>query len=470
MQDPVDVAILGGGPAGYAAAIRAAQRGALVAVIEERRVGGTCLNRGCIPAKAMARDAELLVALRSGAFAARAGGDVLLDVPRLLARRAEVVETLVSGVEGLLARHRVRLVAGQGRVAAPGAVAVSREDGSAEIVSARAILVATGSEPVVPPIPGADLPGVVTSDGLLALDRVPASMVVIGAGVIGTEFASIYAALGTRVAMVEMADFLMGVDVPLARRYRAILKRQGVAVSTGVQVTDIAPAGDAGLRVTYVEKDRTQTVDGEVVLLATGRRPRVSGLGLEAIGVARSGPAVAVNAHMETSVPGVYAAGDCVGGIMLAHVASYEGEVAVDNILGRPREADYAVVPNCVYTLPEIAGVGLTEEEAKRRGLAVKVTRFPFAANGRAQAFGETEGQVRMICAQESDGHGGRLLGVHILGPLASELIGEAALAIRLGAGAEDLARTMHQHPTLSEALMEAAMAQGDGAIHYDSR
>jgi len=470
MQDPVDVAILGGGPAGYAAAIRAAQRGALVAVIEERRIGGTCLNRGCIPTKAMARDAELLVALRSGAFAARAGGDVLLDVPRLLARRAEVVETLVSGVEGLLARHRVRLVAGQGRVAAPGAVAVSREDGSAEIVSARAILVATGSEPVVPPIPGADLPGVVTSDGLLALDRVPASMVVIGAGVIGTEFASIYAALGTRVAIVEMADFLMGVDVPLARRYRAILKRQGVAVSTGVQVTDIAPAGDAGLRVTYVEKDRTQTVDGEVVLLATGRRPRVSGLGLEAIGVARSGPAVAVNAHMETSVPGVYAAGDCVGGIMLAHVASYEGEVAVENILGRPREADYAVVPNCVYTLPEIAGVGLTEEEAKRRGLAVKVTRFPFAANGRAQAFGETEGQVRMICAQESDGRGGRLLGVHILGPLASELIGEAALAIRLGAGAEDLARTMHQHPTLSEALMEAAMAQGDGAIHYDSR
>lgn len=470
MQDPYDIAIIGGGPGGYAAAIHAAQLGARVALIEERRIGGTCLNRGCIPTKAMAHDAELYAALRSGAYAATAEGGVRLDAARLLARRAEVVETLVSGVETLLARHGVTVLPGRGSILSPGAIAVAREGGPTEALTARAIIVASGSDPSVPPIPGADLPGVVTSDGLLALESVPASMVVIGAGVIGTEFASIYAALGTRVAMVEMADFLMGVDVQLARRYRALLKRQGVAISTGVEVTGISPAGDGGLRVRYVEKERTLSVDGEVVLMATGRRPRTAGLGLEAAGVALEHRAVAVNARMETGVPGIYAVGDCIGGIMLAHVAMYEGEIAVDNILGRPREADYSVVPNCVYTIPEIAGVGLTEEEAKRRGLAVKVTRFPFTANGRALALGETEGQVRMLCAAEPNGRGGRLLGVHILGPRASEAIGEAAVALRLGASAEDLAHTMHQHPTLSEALMEAAMAQGDGAIHFDSR
>ncbi len=470
MDNPYDIAILGGGPGGYVAAIRAAQRGARVALVEEQRVGGTCLHRGCIPTKAMAHDAELFRALGSGAYAARAVGGLQLDVPRLLARRGEVVESLVGGVERLLSRYGVACLAGRGTIPAPGTVAVARRDAPPERLSARAIIVASGSTPAVPPIPGADLPGVVTSDGLLALDHLPASLVVIGAGVIGIEFASIYAALGTRVSVVEKLDFLMGVDLQLARRYRAMLKRQGVDTSTGVEVTGITPADGDLVRVAYPERGPELAAAGEIVRMATGRRPNAAGLGLEEIGVALDGRAIQVNTRMETSVPGIYAVGDCTGGVMLAHVASYEGEVAVDNILGRPREADYSVVPNCVYTMPEIAGVGLTEEQAKREGRGVRVSRFPFTASGRALALGETEGQVRMICEEEADGRGGRILGVHILGPRASEAIAEAALALRLGARAEDLAHTMHQHPTISEALMEAAMAQGDGAIHFESR
>lgn len=481
MPDPWDIVVIGAGPGGYTAAIHAAQLGARVAVVDPGRVGGTCLNWGCIPTKAMAHDAELYRALASGAYAAQAEGGVRADGERLLARRAEVVEGLVSGVERLLEMHGVARYMGRGRLAEPGVVEVDLgEEGGHERLETRHVILATGAVPFVPPIPGADLPGVVTSDGLLALDRVPESLVVIGGSTVGTEFASIYAALGTRAEILEKFGFLPGVEEQLANRYRALLRREGVPVATEVDVEEIEATDDGLLRAHYVPRSGRQQgerlqAEGEVVLMATGRRPYTEGLGLEEVGVRTERGGVVVNERMETSVPGVWAIGDCTGHLMLAHVASYEAEVAVDNIMGRDRTADYTVVPNCVYTIPEIASVGLTEAQAKEEGREVRVTRFPFGASGRALALGETEGQVRMICEVDADGgdgqgRGGRILGVHILGPRASDVIAEAALAIRLGATAEDLAHTMHQHPTIPEALMEAAMAQGDGAIHYYER
>jgi len=473
MSDAPNIVVIGAGPGGYTAAIYAAQRGARVALVDPGRVGGTCLNWGCIPTKAMAHDAELYRALASGDYAAQCDGGLRVDAERLLARRAEVVESLVSGVERLLEMHGVARYVGRGRLVRPGLVEV-RGEGEAEEIEARHVIIATGAVPSVPPIPGADLDGVVTSDGLLALDRVPESLVVIGGSIVGTEFASIYAALGARVEILEKFGFLPAVEEQLAGRYRSLLRRAGVPVATEVDVEEIARA-NGGLRVTYTPRaGRHQgerlTADGEVVLMATGRRPYTEGLGLEEAGVRTDQGAVVVDEHLATNVPGVWAIGDCTGGWMLAHVASYEAEVAVDNILGHERAADHTVVPNCVYTIPEIASVGLTEAAAKEAGLKVRVTRFPFGASGRALALGETEGQVRMVCEADSEGLGGRILGVHIMGPRASDVIAEAALAIRLGATAEDLAHTMHQHPTIPEALMEAAMAQRGGAIHYYER
>lgn len=470
MPEAFDIVVIGGGPGGYVAALHGVHLGARVALVEAGRVGGTCLNRGCIPTKAMVQDAELYDRLRSGGFGISAPGGYAVDFPRLLERRDTVVETLVSGVERLLDAQGVRAIRGRGRIVKPGLVRVQREDGASEDLSARAIIVATGSVPDPAPIPGADLPGVVDSDGLLALETLPERMVVIGASTIGIEFACLYATLGTRVAVLEKYVFLKDADPQLARRFRAMLRRRGVVIATDADVREIRRTDGGALQVAYAVGGEEAMAEGEVVLMATGRRPYVDGLGLEALGVAMKGGAVAVNARMETSVPGIYAIGDCIGGYLLAHVASYEGEVAVDNVMGRRRAADYAVVPNCIYTIPEIAGVGLTEQQAREAGYDVRVSRFPFRASGRALTLGEADGQIRMVCERGPDGRGGRVLGVHILGPRAGDAIAEAAMALRTGATAEDIAHTIHQHPTIPEALMEAAMAQLDGAIHYEGR
>jgi len=469
MPQSFDIVIIGGGPGGYVAALHAMHLGASVALVEAERVGGTCLNRGCIPTKAMVQDAELFHQLSSGQFGVEAPGGYSVDFARLLARRRTVVETLVSGVERLLDSQGVHTFEGRGRIVRPGQVAVHMKDGSEEILEGRAIIVATGSVPDQVPIPGADLPGVVDSDGLLATESLPSRMVVIGASTVGVEFACIYAALGTEVTILGRRTFLKDAEQQLAKRFRVLLRRRGIQANIGVTFEEIRRDGD-GLRVVYTSRGKEASAEGDIVLLSTGRRPYVEGLGLDALGVAMNGRAIAVNDRMETSVPGIYAIGDCIGGYLLAHVASYEGEVAVDNIMGRDRVADYRVVPNCIFTIPEIAGVGMTEEQASAAGLKVRVTRFPFHANGRALALGDSEGQVRMICEEEPDGRGGRILGVHIMGPRASDVIAEAALAMRMGATAEDIAHTIHQHPTVPEALMEVAMAQLDGAIHYEHR
>lgn len=467
-----DVAVIGAGPGGYVAALRAAQRGARVALIEKERVGGTCLNRGCIPTKAMVRDAEVYRDAVSGQYALRVDTPIQVDFAKLMARKQQVVDSLVGGIEHLLAARKVDVLFGAGRLLAEQQddgrlIAIDTAEGE-QVIIAGAVIVASGSVPASVPIAGVELPGVLTSRELLEIDHLPESVVVIGASTVGLEFACILHTLGSRVTVLGRKSFLRDAEPQLARRFRSLLTRQGIEVQVGLEFSSIERLEDGKLRVHY-DRRGAQHADGEIVLLSTGRTPVTAGLGLEAAGVSLKGRAIAVDEHLQTSVSGVYAIGDCIGGHMLAHVASYEAEVVVDNIMGEPRVADYRVVPSCIFTMPEIAGVGLTEEQAKERGLAFAVARFPFMVNGRALALGETEGQVRILYASAGEGKGD-ILGVHIMGPHASDLIAEAALAMQLNASVDKVARTIHAHPTVPEALMEAAMNAGIGAIHFEQR
>jgi dihydrolipoamide dehydrogenase len=453
--------IIGGGPGGYVAAIRAAQLGAKVALVEKDRIGGTCLNRGCIPTKALVRSVEALQLVEEAPTLGVIAEEPAFDFARIMARKDEVVARLVGGVEGLLQAHEVEVLSGTATIPKPGLVLIRAASGDQEL-AAKNIIIATGSVPAHPPIAGLDAPGVLTSDEILKLEDVPDSLAVIGGGVIGLEFASIFHALGTRVTVLEMLPTLLPtVDGELARRYKNHLQQGGAEVHLRARVEEIRPKGD-GLTVRVA--DSGEQIEAEKVLVATGRVPYTEGLGLEELGVQRERGAIVVDEHTATNVPGIYAIGDVTGGVMLAHVASRQGEVAVENMMGHPVAMDYRAVPNCVFTLPEIAGVGLTEEETKQGGLDYQVARFPFSASGRALILGETTGLVKLICESES----GKVLGMHIMGPQASDLIAEGALAIQMRATARDIAETIHAHPTLSEAIMEAAKAAAFGeAIHY---
>lgn len=463
-----DIVIIGGGPGGYVAAIRAAQLGAKVVLVEKDRVGGTCLNRGCIPTKALVRSVETLQLVEEAPAFGVIVEEPAFDFARIMARKDEIVTRLVGGVEGLLKAHEVEVVSGVATVPRPGLVLVkpASDDPSPasnfQHLTSKNIIIATGSVPARLPIAGLDAPGVLTSADVLELKEAPDSLAVIGGGVIGLEFAAIFHALGTRVTVLEMLPTLLPtVDGELAHRHKSYLQREGVEVHLRARVEEIRPKRD-GLAVKVA--DSGQEVEAEKVLVATGRVPYTEGLGLEELGVKRERGAIVVDERMATNLPGVYAIGDVTGGIMLAHLASRQGEVAAENILGHPVAMDYHAVPNCVFTLPEIAGVGLTEEEAKEEGLDYQVARFPFSASGRALTIGETTGLVKLICERES----GKVLGMHIMGPHASDLIAEGTLAIQMGATAKNIAQTIHAHPTLPEAIMEAAKAAAFGqAIHY---
>jgi dihydrolipoamide dehydrogenase len=473
-----DIVIIGGGPGGYVAAIRAAQLGAKVALVEKDRVGGICLNRGCIPTKALVRSVEVLQLVDESPNFGVIVEEPAFDFARIMVRKNEIVARLVGGVEGLLKAHKVEVVSGMATIPRPGLVLVKPASGAPSPTSnpqpptsnfqplaSKNIIIATGSVPARPPLAGLDAPGVLSSADVLELEEAPDSLAVIGGGVIGLEFAAIFHALGTRVIVLEMLPTLLPtVDGELARRYKSYLQQGGVEVHLRARVEEIRLKG-GGLAVRVA--DSVGEFEAEKVLVATGRMPYTEGLGLDELGVKRERGAIVVDEHTATNVPGVYAIGDVTGGIMLAHLASRQGEVAVENILGHPVAMDYRAVPNCVFTLPEIAGVGLTEEEAKAEGLDYKVARFPFAASGRAFTIGETTGLVKLICERES----GKVLGMHIMGSQASDLIAEGALAIQMGAKARDIAETIHAHPTLPEAIMEAAKAATFGqAIHYHKR
>jgi dihydrolipoamide dehydrogenase len=466
MDNLYDVAILGAGPGGYVAALRAAQLGARVALIEKERVGGTCLNVGCIPTKALTTSTELLVnARRAGEFGVSIPG-AESDLPALMTYKQKTVDNLVGGVEHLLRQRKVALLRGEGRLVRPDALRVTDAAGSTVEVSARQVVLAPGSVTARPPIPGLDLPGVVTSTGALDIADVPERLVIVGGGVIGLEFACIYEALGSRVTVLEMMPTLLpgATDEALARRLALILRRRGMAVHTGATVKAIESV-EGGLRVTFTAARDEEGVEGERVLVAVGRWPNTADLGLAEVGVRMNGRALAVDDYLKTNVPGVWAIGDAIGGMMLAHKAMVDGRVVAENTTGGHRRVDYRSVPNVIFTRPEVASVGLSEAQARAQGADVKVTKFPFSANPRAQILGDTEGLVDLVCEAGS----GRVLGVHLMGPHATDLIAEGALAVQVGATADDLAWTTHAHPTLPEAMLEAALGFRDATIHFHS-
>lgn len=464
MTEVYDVAILGAGPGGYVAALRAAQLGMRVALVEQARVGGTCLNIGCIPTKALVTATELLSRARRAAEYGIRIPQAEPDLEGMMAYQRAAVERLVGGVEQLLKERQVTVIQGQGRLLRPDTLAVTEATGQRLEVTARHIILAPGSVPARPPIPGLGLPGVVTSTEALDISTVPTHLIVIGGGVIGLEFACIYQALGSRVTVLEMMPTLLpgAADDAIAKRLAVILRRRGMDIRTEATVRAIEQE-ETGLRVRFETARGEESVEGDRVLIATGRWPNTADLRLEELGVRMNRRAIAVDEYLRTSVPNVWAIGDAVGGMMLAHKAMVDGRVAVENIAGEKRAVDYRSVPWAIFTSPEVAGVGLTEAEARQQGADVRVLPFPFSANPRAQILGETEGLVRIVCEAGS----GRVLGVHMMGPHVTELIAEGALAVQTGATADDLVWTPHAHPTLTEAMLEAALGFRGATIHY---
>ena len=457
-MDEKDIVVIGGGPAGYVAAIHAAHLGAKVAVVEKDRLGGTCLNRGCIPTKALVRSVEVLLEARRANDFGIEIGNVKANLPKIMARKSRIVSQLVSGVEQLMKANQISVYKGTGRILSPYLIKVNDEE-----IATRKLIIATGSESALLPVPGLDLPGVLTTDDILELKELPESLVIIGGSHVGVEFASIFSGLGTKVTIVKRRPLLLEpIDEEIGRRFAQTLPRQGIEVKIGAAVKAIKREGVV-LKVVWDTPEGEQGVEGQMVLMATGRQPYSEGLGLLELGIKMDGRAIVVNERLETSIKDVYAIGDVLGKSMLAHVASYEGKVAAENALGRSRQADYRAVPSCIFTQPEIAGVGITEKEAKDSSLPYKVSKFPFLACGRAVTMDETMGMVKMICNAEN----GKVLGMHIMGPHASDLIAEGVLAIQLGGTAKDIAHTIHAHPTLPEAVHEAAMGQLEGTIHF---
>ena len=460
-----DIAIIGGGPGGYVAALYGALKGAKIAIIEkDRRLGGTCLLRGCIPSKAMVKTAELMLQMRHAEkYGLSLDGSVRVNWEGTVQRKDKVVDGLTNGLTGLMKARKVEVIKGYGTITSPRTIMVDGRE-----VRTRNIIIATGSGTMLPTdVPGGDLPGVITSDEILdadltmkALPTMPESVIIVGGGIVGMEFASIFNGYGAKVTVVVSSPRVLRlVDEEIARRFTQVAKGQGIEIITRSDVVRMAEAeGGKGLKVTIKNADSGAEEERTVsnVLWAKGRYPYTQNLGLDSIGISTERGYIPVDERMLTSVEGVYAIGDVVPGPMLAHVASYEGEVAVDNILGRYRAADYSAVPDVIFTIPEIASVGLTEGQAKELEIPVKVTKFPFAALGRAQAIGEPDGLVKMVC----DPGSGVILGMQIMGAHASDVIAECTLAVQQGITAEELAHTIHAHPTMPEAVAETAFAQ----------
>lgn len=453
-----DIVIIGGGPGGYVAAIHAAYLGTSVALVEKDKIGGTCLNRGCIPTKALVRSVEVFQDARRAAEFGVEVSSVTANFPKIMSRKNRIVKNLVSGIEQLIKMNRVSLYRGVGRIISPRQVKVNDEE-----IHTRKIIIATGSEPAPLPVPGVDLPGVYNTDSIWGLPELPESIIIIGGGYVGVEFASIFCGLGANVTIIEMLPTcLSSSDDDIRKFFTRSLSREGVTVKTGATVKAIRKEGEA-LKVVWDSPKGEQEATGKAVLLAAGRLPYSDGLGLTDIGIKMDRRAITVNDYLETNIEGIYAVGDVLGKTMLAHVASYQGEVAVENALGQDRQADYRAVPACIFTQPEIASVGITEKEAKEKGIDYRSSKFPFTASSRAATMDETTGFVKIICRASDD----LVLGIHIIGPHASDLIAEGTLAIQKRATARDIAHTIHAHPTLSEAVREAAMGHLAGFIHY---
>jgi dihydrolipoamide dehydrogenase len=457
-----DLIVIGAGPGGYVCAIRAAQLGLRVACVEGREtLGGTCLNVGCIPSKALLHASHLLHETHENfARMGLMGAAPTVDWAKMLDYKQDVVNQNTRGIEFLFKKNKVTWLKGWATIPEAGKVKVGDE-----VHGAKAIVVATGSEAASLPGVEVDEERIVTSTGALALKAIPQTMAVIGAGVIGLELGSVYARLGTQVTVVEYLDAITpGMDAEVQKQFRRILEKQGLKFVMGAAVQK-ATKGDAKVTLEWKlrKDDSAGSLDAEVVLVATGRKPYTAGLGLDTLGVALSKRGqVEVDAHWRTSVPGIHAIGDCIAGPMLAHKAEDEGMAVAEVIAGRHGHVDYGVIPGVIYTTPEVANVGATEEQLKEQGRAYKVGKFPFMGNARAKAVFQGEGFVKILADKETD----RVLGAHIIGPGAGDLIHEICVAMSFGAAAEDIALTCHAHPTWSEAVREAALACNSGAIH----
>ncbi len=462
-----DLVVIGTGPGGYVCAIRAAQLGLRTAVVEKRAThGGTCLNVGCIPSKALLHASEMYEEARHGFSAMGIAVEPRLDLPAMLKFKDEGVDGNVKGVAYLLKKNKVDAFHGTGRILAPGKVEVRPEDGEAKTLETKAIAIATGSDVVRLPGIEIDEKRVVSSTGALDLPEVPKRMILVGGGVIGLELGSVWRRLGSAVTVVEFLDRILPTeDSEVSRQFRKILEKQGMTFRMRSKVTAVDTSSPDVLKVSVAPADggEAETIETDVVLVAIGRIPYTEGLGLEEAGVALDDRGrVITDDHFRTTVEGIYAIGDVTTGPMLAHKAEDEGVALAEILAGQAGHVNYEAIPNVVYTYPEVASVGATEDALKAAGIAYNVGKFPFTANGRAKVNRTTEGFVKILADKKTD----RVLGVHIVGPDAGTMIGEVTLGMEFGAAAEDIARTCHAHPTLTESVKEAALAVAGRAIH----
>ncbi len=460
MATEFDVVIIGSGPGGYVGAIRAGQLGLKTAIVEkDKTLGGTCLNVGCIPSKALLESSEIyLQAKHSFASHGIKMAGVELDLPTMLSRKEKVVKDLTQGVAFLMKKNKVEVFKGLGSIAGPGAVEVINESGEKTQLKTKSIVIASGSVPVELPFLKYDEKKIVSSTGALSLQQVPKEMIVVGGGVIGLELGSVWLRLGAKVTVIEFADKLAAtMDQQAVGVLQKTLGKQGMQFLLSTKVTGSKMSGDQ-VELTYESRadGKLGSMKADVVLVSTGRKPFTDGLGLEAVGIEKDKQGrIVVDSHFQSNVPGIYAIGDVIAGPMLAHKAEEEGVAIAEILAGHAGHVNYNTVPSVIYTHPEVASVGLTEEQCKEQGLNFRVGSFPFVANGRAKALGDTEGLVKVLADATSD----KILGGHIVGPRASELLGEIVIAMEFGGSSEDLARSFHAHPTLNEVVREAALA-----------
>ncbi|MGE5629891.1 MAG: dihydrolipoyl dehydrogenase [Caulobacteraceae bacterium] len=455
-----DLIIIGGGPGGYVAAIRAAQLGAKVCLVERQRLGGTCLNWGCIPTKALYRSAEVCHLAKNSEEFGIVSHVTGINWEQVQSRKKKIVDQLVGGIDQLMKSNGITVVAGEAKFIGHNEVSVRKADGGDESISSEHIIIATGSKPAVLPIEGADLPDVLDSTSLLAIDHIPQRLAIIGGGVIGMEFADIFNAFGSKVTVIEfLPGILAQLDSDLSKRMAPMMKKKGIEILTASKVMKIEKQDEMLLTVSTAKGEIKVAADK--VLMATGRKPVTEGLMLENAGVAYDRKGIGTNSYGQTNVPHIYAIGDVTGGIMLAHTASHQGITAVEHMMGLKPHQNVMVVPSCVFTFPEIASAGMTEDEARTKGIAYKTGKFMFGANGKALTLGEGEGLLKVISDENNT-----IIGVHILGPHASDLVHEGVLAIGMKLSADDIIGTIHAHPTLGEVFSEAVMGLEGIALH----
>ncbi|EEG76229.1 dihydrolipoyl dehydrogenase [Dethiobacter alkaliphilus] len=457
------LAVIGGGPGGYTAALRGSALGLKTILVERDALGGTCLNYGCIPTKVLTNSAGLFKKIKGAEDFGIETQGLSFSFSKIQERKKYVIDKLVQGVDGLLKGAKVDVFSGEGRLVTPTKLELKRDSGEVIEVSVEKVILATGSQEVKLPLEGMDLPGVLTSKEALSLEEVPKNLTIIGGGVIGMEMASVFASFGSSVTVVELLPrILPTVDAEMSRRLTPLLRKQGINIMTKTKLEGIKER-DGGLAVKVTTRKGEERLSADTVLISVGRRPDFGGQDLDSLGIEYDKTGIKVNENMETTVPGIYAVGDVASsGHLLAHVATHQGVIAAENVAGANEVYKEEAVPACIFTSPELASVGLTEEEAKEKGYKLKIGKFPFTANGKAFIQGESEGSVKIIADEEL----GTILGVHILGPHASDLIQEGTVAVANKVTAHNLADIIHPHPTLCEATWEAAMSISKSPIH----